>query len=193
MVTAYLVEQICEGLDYAHTLKDGNGKPLGIVHRDVTPKNVLISTSGHVKIIDFGIAKAAERISVTRAGALKGGPGYISPEQAQGKPLDHRTDVFAAGIILYELMTHERLFRDGISATELRAVVEFNPAPKLRWKFQYPGMLRAAAGWALQPDVEERCPSAAQLAIEMREYLHKRSEDPRQELVRYMRDHLSKR
>ena len=94
------------------------------------------------------------------------------------------------GIILYELLLHERLFRDGATAHELRQVIEFDPRPKLRFKFRVPGTLRAACLWALLNDRDERCPTAGDLAREMREYLRKRRGDPRQELVHYIRSHL---
>jgi serine/threonine protein kinase len=102
--------RVCEGLDYAHRKKDAGGRDLNIVHRDVSPQNLLISYEGEVKIIDFGIAKAANKASKTQAGILKGKFGYMSPEQVRGLPLDRRSDIFSAGIILYELLTGERLF-----------------------------------------------------------------------------------
>ena len=83
---------------------------MGIVHRDVSPQNVLVSYDGEVKVIDFGIAKAANRASKTQAGVLKGKFGYMSPEQVRGLPIDHRSDIFAVGILLYEMFTGQRLF-----------------------------------------------------------------------------------
>jgi serine/threonine protein kinase len=109
-MAAFVMGKVCEGLDYAHRKKDATGKPLNIIHRDVSPQNVITSYDGEVKVIDFGIAKAASRSSKTQAGVLKGKFGYMSPEQIGGKPLDQRTDIFAVGTILYELLTSERLF-----------------------------------------------------------------------------------
>ena len=109
-MAAFVMGKVCEGLDYAHRKKDATGKPLNIIHRDVSPQNVITSYDGEVKVIDFGIAKAASRSSKTQAGVLKGKFGYMSPEQVGGKPLDQRTDIFAVGTILYELLTSERLF-----------------------------------------------------------------------------------
>lgn len=106
----YIMSEICKGLDYAHRKSDSNGKPLGIVHRDVSPQNVLISYEGEVKLVDFGIAKAAMNISHTMAGILKGKIAYMSPEQALGKSIDHRTDIFSVGIILYECLIGKKLF-----------------------------------------------------------------------------------
>src|SRR3954470_6428918 len=109
-MAAFLASKMCEGLDYAHRKKDATGRPLNIIHRDVSPQNVIVSYEGECKVIDFGIAKAASRSSKTQAGVLKGKFGYMSPEQVGGKPLDQRADIFAIGTILYELLTNERLF-----------------------------------------------------------------------------------
>ncbi|MCO4762608.1 MAG: serine/threonine protein kinase, partial [Myxococcales bacterium] len=99
---AWIIVQACEGLHHAHTRVDPvSGRTLGIVHRDMSPHNVLISRWGNVKITDFGIAKMRERRSRTRTGVLKGKLGYLSPEQCLGRPLDRRSDIFALGIMLY--------------------------------------------------------------------------------------------
>jgi alpha-tubulin suppressor-like RCC1 family protein/serine/threonine protein kinase len=102
--------RICEALSYAHNKKDFSGKPMEIIHRDISPQNVLISFDGDVKICDFGIAKAANSSFKTQVGVLKGKFGYMSPEQARGFPLDCRSDIFTVGTLLYEMLTQERLF-----------------------------------------------------------------------------------
>ncbi len=106
----YAIIETAEGLDYAHHRKDAKGKPLGVVHRDVSPQNVLVSFDGDIKIIDFGIAKAAGKLTRTQVGTIKGKFGYMSPEQVRGLPIDQRSDVFSLGICLWELLTLERLF-----------------------------------------------------------------------------------
>ena len=106
----YVMMQVCEGLDYAHNKRDAQGRDLNLVHRDVSPQNVLVGYEGEIKLVDFGIAKAAGKASKTQAGILKGKFGYMSPEQVRGLPVDRRSDVFAVGICLYELLTGERLF-----------------------------------------------------------------------------------
>ncbi len=106
----FVTMKVCEGLDYAHNKRDQTGRELNLVHRDVSPQNVLVSFEGEVKLIDFGIAKAAGKGSKTQAGILKGKFGYMSPEQVRGLPIDRRSDVFSCGIVLYELLTGERLF-----------------------------------------------------------------------------------
>lgn len=108
---AYVMREVCLGLDYAHTKHDGGGRPLAIVHRDISPQNVLVGYDGLVKITDFGIAKASSKLDSTQVGTLKGKFGYMAPEQVvAGMDLDHRSDVFAAGVILWELITGQRLF-----------------------------------------------------------------------------------
>ena len=107
----YIISQLCAGLDYAHRKKDERGNDLNIIHRDVSPQNVRISYDGEVKVIDFGIAKAKNKSSKTEAGILKGKFGYMSPEQVRGKTIDRRSDIFAIGIIFYELLTGTRLFQ----------------------------------------------------------------------------------
>ena len=106
----FIAQEICTGLDYAHRKRDESGKPQGIIHRDISPQNVLVSNAGEVKIIDFGIAKAASRTRKTQAGVIKGKYYYMSPEQAWGDPVDARTDIFSAGIILYEVLTGQMLY-----------------------------------------------------------------------------------
>lgn len=105
---AFICSQICAGLTAAHSLGAADGSPLGVVHRDLTPANVLVSFDGAVKIIDFGIAKAEERITHTRTGQLKGKPSYMSPEQQRGGAVDHRADIFAFGVTMFELLAGRR-------------------------------------------------------------------------------------
>ncbi len=109
-VLIYVFTRIGEGLAYAHARKDDHGEPVSIVHRDVSPQNIVLSFDGDVKLIDFGIAKAAGRLSRTQAGSIKGKFGYMSPEQVSGREVDPRTDVFSLGICMWELITRQRLF-----------------------------------------------------------------------------------
>ncbi len=109
-LAVFIVAKMCEGLDHAHRKKDAQGQPLGIIHRDVSPQNVLVSYEGEVKIIDFGIAKAAGRLQKTQAGILKGKFSYMSPEQVRGLEIDHRSDLYSCGVMLYEMITGTRAF-----------------------------------------------------------------------------------
>jgi serine/threonine protein kinase len=103
--------EICKGLSYAHEmLSPDTGRPLGIVHRDISPPNVLISKQGEVKVVDFGLAKATSQIETTDPGVVKGKMSYLSPEAARGEEVDSRADIFAVGILLYEMLTGKRLF-----------------------------------------------------------------------------------
>ena len=106
----FIAAKICEGLTYAHELRGTDGEPLQIVHRDITPANVLITQHGEVKIVDFGLAKATSQLEKSEAGMIKGKFSYLSPEAAQGREIDHRTDIFAVGIILWEMLSGDRLF-----------------------------------------------------------------------------------
>ncbi|MBZ4370727.1 protein kinase [Corallococcus sp. AS-1-6] len=122
--------EACAGLDYAHKKTDAAGRPLGIVHRDVSPQNILVTFDGGVKVVDFGIAKAADQATVTRSGVLKGKYSYMSPEQASGQRVDRRSDVFALGVVLHELLTGGRLFKRHSDMLTLSAVAECNvPVP----------------------------------------------------------------
>ena len=105
-----ITSKICSALDYAHRKRDANGQPLNLVHRDVSPQNILISYEGGVKLVDFGIAKAATKVHVTQHGALKGKLLYMSPEQAWGRSVDRRSDIFSVAVVLYEMLTGRPLF-----------------------------------------------------------------------------------
>lgn len=119
----YVIKEVGAGLDHAHRCIDGStGKPLNITHRDMSPQNVMVSFEGEVKIVDFGIAKAESQIESTRAGTLKGKFGYMSPEQAEGQPVDLRTDIFSLGIVLWELLANDRLFVANNEINTLRKI-----------------------------------------------------------------------
>ena len=109
-LAVFIVSEVLEALDYAHNARDMEGKPMQIVHRDISPSNIFISKRGDVKLGDFGIAHAQRRESKTQAGTLKGKYGYMSPEQVVGRPIDARSDLFAVGVVLAELLTGRRLF-----------------------------------------------------------------------------------
>lgn len=119
----YMIKEVAAGLDHAHRCLDGStGKPLNITHRDMSPQNVMVSFEGEVKIVDFGIAKAESQLETTRAGTLKGKFGYMSPEQAEGQPVDLRTDIFSLGIVLWELLANDRLFVANNEINTLRKI-----------------------------------------------------------------------
>ncbi len=121
-MACYVAHQVSRGLEYAHSRSDKMGLPLNIVHRDISPSNVLLSYDGHVKIVDFGIAHADSATSQSEAGVLKGKYSYMSPEQASGLPVDHRSDIFSTGICLWEMLTGNRLFRRQTDIETLEAI-----------------------------------------------------------------------
>ncbi|MBS2033080.1 MAG: serine/threonine protein kinase [Deltaproteobacteria bacterium] len=164
-----IVMDACAGLDYAHKKTDDAGKPLNIVHRDVSPQNIIVTFEGSVKVVDFGIAKAADQSSVTKSGVVKGKYSYMSPEQASGaRNIDHRTDQFALGIVLYELVTGERLFKRGSDLETLRAVEKCQVMPPSQVNSRVPLTLDAVILRALQKDPDQRYKDcqAMQLALE---------------------------
>ena len=107
------MHEVLEALAYAHGRADAEGKTMGIVHRDVAPGNILVSMRGEVKLSDFGIAKSAARMSKTEVGMIKGNVSFMAPEQARGEPVDHRTDLFSAAVVLYYCLTAQFLYREG--------------------------------------------------------------------------------
>ncbi|MBI2376317.1 MAG: serine/threonine protein kinase [Deltaproteobacteria bacterium] len=121
-MACFIVARLCEALDYAHRKRDPRGKELGLIHRDVSPQNVLVSFEGEVKLCDFGIAKAVVQSTRTQVGVLKGKFAYMSPEQVRGRPIDRRSDLFALGVIFYEMLTGERLFLGDNDYATLQAV-----------------------------------------------------------------------
>jgi eukaryotic-like serine/threonine-protein kinase len=170
-LVAYCVSKMCEGLDYAHRKKDGMGRDLNIVHRDISPQNVLISYEGEVKVIDFGIAKAAGKATKTQAGILKGKFGYMSPEQIRGLPLDRRSDVFAIGVCLYEMLTGERLFVGESDFSVLEKVRKAEVPPPSTYNKRIPENLEKIVLKALARDVDERYQYASELGDDLQRFL----------------------
>jgi eukaryotic-like serine/threonine-protein kinase len=129
LVAAWISSRLCDALDYAHALRDAAGKPIGIVHQDLSPSNIVVSYEGQVKLIDFGLAKAAGRAQQTNVDALKQKIGYMSPELVLGTTLDARSDVFGVGVCLYEMVTGRRLFAGADDIATLKLVSSANVPP----------------------------------------------------------------
>jgi serine/threonine-protein kinase len=160
---AGLMVQACEGLHHAHELRDVEGQPIGVVHRDVSPSNLFVTVDGVVKVLDFGVAKALAAAQRSASGSLKGHYAYMAPEQVQAQPLDRRADVFALGVLLFELATGKRLFRRESDLATFRAITE-EPIPRVREVEPHvPAALADAVDRALQRDPARRFPTARAL------------------------------
>jgi len=168
---ASVVAQALHGLHAAHEARDKNGAPLRIVHRDVSPQNILVGTDGLARVLDFGIAKAASRASATGDNQLKGKTAYMAPEQLQHGSVDRRTDIFAAGIVFWELLTGRRLFLgDSSSETVERVLHEPIDSPQ-RWAPDVPTELVLVTMRALERDPEGRFASAEEMALAIEDAL----------------------
>jgi eukaryotic-like serine/threonine-protein kinase len=167
----FIVNEVLEALDYAHNARDMEGKPMQIVHRDISPSNIFIAKRGDVKLGDFGIAHAQRRESKTQAGTLKGKYGYMSPEQVVGRPIDARSDLFAVGVVLAELLTGRRLFT---AANDLDVLLKVRDARLDRldkYGADLPPALDRIVRRALKKNPAERHQSASELHDDLADYL----------------------
>ncbi len=167
----YIINECCKGLNYAHTLEHREtGEPLNIVHRDVSPPNIMVSQNGEVKVVDFGLAKAMSQVEITDPGVVKGKFAYLSPEAALGQVVDARTDVFALGILLWEMFTGRRLFHadtpyqtvEAVRQARIPSITAQNPAVEAD--------LDAIVRKALARDPAQRYQSAADLGDDLAHY-----------------------
>lgn len=155
---------VLEGLEAAHELRGENGRRLGLVHRDVSPQNVLVGTDGVARLSDFGIARATTRLSLTQTGIVKGKVGYMAPEQARGRELDRRCDVWAAGVIAWELFAGRRLIDESDPLFGATRLFENDPPLLRSVRPDISPAIEEAVAWALTVDIERRCPTARQFA-----------------------------
>lgn len=162
-VVCEIISRVCEGLDYAHRKRGPDGAPLKIIHRDISPPNILVSFEGQVKVIDFGLAKAASAASFTQAGMIKGKLAYLSPEQVRAQPLDPRSDIFAIGIVFWELITTRRLFRRESDLDTFDAVRRCEIPPPSQIRPEVPPELEEVMMRALEVDRKHRFDSAASM------------------------------
>jgi len=167
-----IVAAAAAGLEHAHNQRGPNGQALGIVHRDVSPANILVGYDGQVKVADFGIAKAALRTVETQSGTLKGKVSYMSPEQVTGRPVDRRSDVYALGIVLYEVVTARRLFKGENDFLTMSSIVQGDiPLPSLL-RPDLPRILEDIVMKALSPSPKDRYQSAEELRVELEKFTH---------------------
>ena len=164
-IASAVLVQVLLGLHAAHEATTENGEPLEIVHRDVSPQNMLVGVDGTSHILDFGVAKAASRVHTTENGQIKGKLSYMAPEQLRGANLDRRVDVFAAGIVLWELLTGQRLFARSDPGATVTAVLGGDIKPPSQYRSEIPASLDALVLKALAPSPEQRFVSAREMAI----------------------------
>jgi serine/threonine protein kinase len=180
-IAAGIVAQICDGLGYAHNLCDETGAPMNIVHRDVNPQNIIVMFSGQVKLVDFGIAKAALQEHSTTAGTLKGKLSYMSPEQCHSHPLKASSDVFSLGVLFWELLTRTRLFRRPSEIDIINAIMS-DEIPLVRThQSDIPPELEAIVDRALQRDPACRFVNAAEMGVALRKVMRARAEETSKE------------
>jgi eukaryotic-like serine/threonine-protein kinase len=170
-VVAFMGARVADGLHHAHELMDDAGVPQNVVHRDINPSNIFVTYGGHVKIIDFGLAKAVDRLTSTMAGVVKGKLAYMAPEQIAGPSIDRRTDIFALGTTLWEITVGRRLFKADNDAETMKNVREahvFDPRTLVKG---YPSALADILLRALAKDPAERYQTAADLAKDLDAYV----------------------
>ena len=175
-LACYIISEVCSGLHYAHRAKDIYGNPLNIIHRDVSPSNVIVSWDGHVKIMDFGVAKARTEDSKGSKNVLRGKLGYMSPEQVKGEDIDRRSDLFSLGIVLFETLTLKRLF---LGRTDLETLINVRDA-NIEKKFKkYPFLdepLKDLLRKALSRDRETRFATALEFQNALNDYLFQKKQ-----------------
>ncbi|MDY7230876.1 protein kinase domain-containing protein [Hyalangium rubrum] len=162
--SARVIRDVCLGLNYAHHFVDPTGRAVAVVHRDMSPRNVMVTYDGGVKVIDFGIAKAKGRLGRTAVGMVKGTGGYMSPEQVRGHELDGRTDLFSAGVLLHEMLCNQRLFSAAGDAAMMMQIVEGAIPPPRTLNAQVPEALEAVVMRALTRDRAKRFATGREMA-----------------------------
>jgi serine/threonine protein kinase len=186
-LSLHIVNEVCAALEYAHRKKDDKGRPMQIVHRDVSPQNIMISFEGDVKLTDFGIAKAATKAGNTDRGALRGKLLYMSPEQAWGQPIDRRSDLYSLGIVLYEMITDRKPFLGGSTELSiLEAVRQGEIAPPRGANPRIPESLENVVMKALAKDADARYQDAAEMHRGLERVLRERQPPAAGELARLL-------
>jgi serine/threonine protein kinase len=166
-IAVAILAELATGLDAAHDARDGEGTPLNLVHRDVSPSNVLLGIHGEIKVADFGVAKARSRSYHTVSGSLKGKAPYMAPEQILGEPIDRRADVFSLGVLLFELTTRTRLYSAHANTVAMKQIIDGTVPDPAERRPGYPPELTAIVRRALARQPDERYPTARVFANEL--------------------------
>jgi serine/threonine-protein kinase len=193
-IAATMICSAAEGLHYAHGMTDATGRPVSLVHRDVTPANILVTYHGNVKLVDFGIAKASVNSSTTEVGNFKGKIAYLAPEQIAGEPADRRSDVFSLAIVFWELLVGKRLFGGDSDVSTLRAISSGPIRPPSEFRRDIPPRLEAILMKALSRNPAERFQTAGEMADALEGYFHTRGRRPSSgALARWLTDLFGER
>ncbi len=186
-IAAYFAHEICRALDYVHTLRDADGALLNVIHRDVTPSNILLTSTGGLKLLDFGVAKYGNSKVRTRHRRVKGKPAYLAPEALEGKTIDARVDIFALGVVLHELLTLKNLFAGDDDLIRIRKVLTMPIEPPSRSRPDVSPALDAIVMKALSRDLDTRYASASEMGHDLNEIVLS-SKLRTDEIVRFARE-----
>ena len=185
--SAYIISQVCDGLDYAHRKTDEKMNPLNIVHRDISPQNMIVSYEGTVKLIDFGIAKAKSKSTKTQVGMLKGKFSYMSPEQVSGQPIDRRSDIFSLGVVFFEMLTGKRLFLGKNDVETLEKIRKAEVLPPSVFNSAVPPELDRIVLKALAKDREDRYQWASEFSEDLKKFSYSSGKNfSRQDMMNFM-------
>ena len=188
VLTAAVLSQVCEGLHAAHEARGHDGQPLRIVHRDVSPKNVFVTYDGTVRVLDFGIASAVDRLHATRTGTIKGNLAYMAPEQMKNSDVSRQADIWSVGVMLWEAMARQRLFRRGTDAATMLAVDDGPPSRMPGGTGRVAPSLVPIAYRALDRDPDRRFRTAREMGDALSGFVAKTSPMPAAELSRVMHE-----
>jgi serine/threonine protein kinase len=171
IVAAHFAYEVCRALDHVHNLKGGDGEALNVIHRDVTPSNILVTQAGGIKLLDFGVAKYRASQARSQQGTIKGKPAYLAPEALEAKAIDHRIDIFALGIVLHELLTLTSLFESDNHVITFRKILELPIPPPSQIRADVPPVLDAIVMKALERDPARRYQTAAEMAEDLNRFI----------------------